>query len=213
MHSGWVQLVPSRHKSLTQCCIDVGPPSPTLAQHQYNIVSISAGVIGGQLHQAVLLCDIKACVLCLCFLACHSKVRCQRKSFVCGQGDTECLFAPLFYAIHLLSLPSNLQIPADLFTMHVQYNPYRRFEFELVLNSAQDPTTGEVRVTKDFFQLKSRTDYQAVLQLLRNIDGPQDVELQINMNVYSVEFENDEEKFLGTAVAKIKLFITKAPWE
>ena len=28
------QLIPSRHNTLTHCCIDVGPPSPTLAQHQ-----------------------------------------------------------------------------------------------------------------------------------------------------------------------------------
>ena len=32
---------PSRHETLKQCCLNVGPPSATLAQHSNNIVSTS----------------------------------------------------------------------------------------------------------------------------------------------------------------------------
>jgi len=56
-------------------------------------------------------------------------------------------------------------------------------------------------------------DNEAVIQLLTEIDGPQDIELQLDMNIYSREFrQNDEEVFFGTAVAKIFIFVTGEDW-
>ena len=52
-----------------------------------------------------------------------------------------------------------------------------------------------------------------MIQLLTEIDGPQDIELQLDMNIYSREFrQNDEEVFFGTAVARIFIFVTGEDW-
>lgn len=56
-------------------------------------------------------------------------------------------------------------------------------------------------------------DNEAVIQLLQAVEGSQDVELQLDMNIYSREFRhNDDEVFFGTAVAKIYVYITGDDW-
>lgn len=59
-------------------------------------------------------------------------------------------------------------------------------------------------------------DNEAVIQLLREVQGPQDVELQLDMNIYSKEFgqsqNKNEEIFFGTAVARIFIYVTKDNW-
>ena len=99
--------------------------------------------------------------------------------------------------------------------MRGPYSGYRRLDFELKLVSARDPITGETRVTSDYFYLKlnQRRKNEAVVQLLKEVPGAQDIELQLNMNIYSSEFGTQTtEVFFGTAVAKIHIFVTKADW-
>ena len=56
-------------------------------------------------------------------------------------------------------------------------------------------------------------DNEAVIQLLLPVEGPQDVELQLDMNIYSREFrQNNDEVFFGTAVAKIYVYVTADDW-
>jgi len=51
------------------------------------------------------------------------------------------------------------------------------------------------------------------VELVQEIRGPLDIELQLDMSVYSSEFASDkEEVFLGTVVAKINVYITTDPW-
>ncbi len=146
---------------------------------------------------------------------CCSNIRCQRQTFVCPQGDTECLYAPLSYSMNFITFPTNIRIPADLFTMRGPLSAYRRLEFELKINSAKDPKSGETRVSKEFFHLKHVAAHEAVIRLLQKIEGPQDIELQLDMNIYSKEFEGHEGKevFFGTAVAKIMIYVTQDAWQ
>ena len=71
----------------------------------------------------------------------------------------------------------------------------------------------ESRVGSDYFKVKEVGPNEAVVQLLREIDGPQDIELQLNMNIYSKEFQDTnpdrKEIFFGTAVAKIRVYVTE----
>ena len=132
---------------------------------------------------------------------------------MCPQGDQECLYAPLSYSVNFITFPSNIRVPADLFTMRGPLSRFRRLEFDLKLNEARDPHTGESRVGSDYFKVKEVGPNEAVVQLLREIDGPQDIELQLNMNIYSKEFQDTnpdrKEIFFGTAVAKIKIYVTE----
>ena len=142
-----------------------------------------------------------------------NNVKCQRQTFVCPQGDIDCLYAPLSYTTNFITFPSHIRVPADLFTMRGPPSRYRRMEFDLKLVSARDAYTGETRASRSFFKLNSLRDNEAVVQLLREIEGPQDIELQLDMNIYSKEFrENSEEIFFGTAVAKIFIYVTNEPW-
>ena len=52
---------------------------------------------------------------------------------------------------------------------------------------------------------------EAVVKLVRDIGGPLDIELQLNMHIYSREYGSDE-IFYGTAVARICIYITDDPW-
>jgi hypothetical protein len=121
-----------------------------------------------------------------------------------------------------MTFPSKINVPADLFTMRGPFSPYRRLEFELRLVSAEDPVTGVTRVSRDFFNLRKQGRNEAVVELLEQIPGPQDVELELKMNIYSKEFGGvrqphsgtltSEDVFFGTAVAKIHIFVTENNW-
>jgi len=92
-------------------------------------------------------------------------------------------------------------------------SPYRRLVFDLKVIKAHDPGTRETRVNRAFFNIHQVRDNEAVVQLLKEVEGPQDIELQLDMNIYSKEFrQNDEEVFFGTAVARIFVYVTKDEW-
>lgn len=93
--------------------------------------------------------------------------------------------------------------------MRGPYSHYRRLEFNLKLIKAEDPDTGVARVTQGFFNLKLNSANEALLQLMQRIEGPQDIELELQMNIYSSEYlERGKEVFYGTAVAKIRIYVT-----
>lgn len=141
-------------------------------------------------------------------------IRCQRKTFTCPQGDSECLYAPLSYSVNFIAVPGKLiRVPTDLFTMRGPVSSSRRLQFELQVISARDPRTGAVRANRAYFNLNQMKPNEVIVQLIHEIHGAQDIQLQLNMNVYSKEFrDNAEEVFYGTAVAKIFIYITEDPW-
>lgn len=91
--------------------------------------------------------------------------------------------------------------------------PYRRSVFDLKIVRSADPVTGENRVSQSSFNLRRVGPNEAVIELVQEVNGPQDIELQLDMSVYSSEFASEkEEVFLGTVVAKINIYITSDPW-
>ena len=132
---------------------------------------------------------------------------------MCQQGDTECLYAPLSYSTNFMTFPSKVPVPADLFTMRGPISQFRRLDFELRLLSAADPTTGEQRVGRDYFHVLKKQDNVAVIQLLRQVPGAQDIKLQLDMNIYSKDYDAEgNEVFFGTAVAIINLYVTSSDY-
>ncbi|XP_074644438.1 uncharacterized protein LOC141901228 [Tubulanus polymorphus] len=135
----------------------------------------------------------------------NNNVRCQRRSFVCPQGDVACLTAPLSYSYTFITFPERIRIPANLFTMRGPSSPRRRLAFELNLISARDPYTNAKRVSRDFFYLNKVGSNQAIMRLLREIPAPQDVELELKMHIRS-----NTNTFFGTAIERIYIFVTKS---
>ena len=87
--------------------------------------------------------------------------------------------------------------------MRGPYSSVKQLQFDLRLLEAKDPLTGQSRVSRGFFYLKHFRDDEAVVSLVRQIDGPQDVELELEMKIFT------NERYSGTVVAKIFLYITK----
>ena len=151
-------------------------------------------------------CMLIGCRCCAC--SC-SAIRCQRQSFLCAQGDTECLYAPVSLSYNFITFPSNIRIPADLFTMRGPQSHHRRLRFELELKSAADPVTGQSRVTADHFRLESPSEFETLVKIVKDIEGPQDIELHLKMHIHSREFNEDDAIFFGTALAIINVYVTE----
>lgn len=132
----------------------------------------------------------------------ESRKRCKRSS-PCALDDHACLTSPFSYSYNFLSFSSRVQVPADFFTLSGPSGATRRLQFDLRLLEAKDPLSGQSRVTRDFFYLKHFRDNEAVVSLLRQIDGPQDVELELEMKIFT------NGRYSGTAVANIFLYVTK----
>lgn len=132
--------------------------------------------------------------------------RCKRVSLECHSWDAECLRKPVSYSYNFLTLPSKMAIPRsghlDLFSMRGPLWPTASVQFALELDEAR-AGPGINPVTRNYFTLRRSAHNQAVLALARSIPGPQDIELQLNMEM----FQNGV--FSGVAVVKIYIYVTR----
>jgi fibulin 1/2 len=62
---------------------------------------------------------------------------------------------------------------------------------------------GISKATKDFFQLRHTSLNQAIISLKNSIEGPQEIDLQLSMEVYHSSV------FGGSAVAKLSIFVSE----
>jgi fibulin 1/2 len=135
----------------------------------------------------------------------HSN-RCKRTSRRCRSTDFVCLRKPVSISFNFMSLISNLQVGGsgiDLFTMQSARYEQITTKFTLkVINIIAQP--GVTPVTKSSFRLKTGM-HQATLTLSESIQGPQDVELELLMEMYY------QARFTGSALARIYIFVT--PYE
>ena len=66
---------------------------------------------------------------------------------------------------------------------------------------------------RDYFHVLKKQDNVAVIQLLRQVPGAQDIKLQLDMNIYSKDYDAEgNEVFFGTAVAIINLYVTSSDY-
>ncbi|GFY38322.1 uncharacterized protein TNIN_270692 [Trichonephila inaurata madagascariensis] len=132
--------------------------------------------------------------------------RCKRSSRDCVQGSAECLKDPLSYSYNYITFVSKMRLPLsgqlDLFTMRGPRFQSTTVQFSLELKDARAPQ-GTPPATKEFFHLR-RTNYnEAMISLIKTIQGPQEIELDLIMKIYHNGL------FGGTAVAKIYIFVTE----
>jgi len=132
--------------------------------------------------------------------------RCKRESLYCQEGDTECLRLPSSISFNFITFVSNLAIPPagyiDLFTMRGPLWPNSSVRFKLdMLDSRASARIN--KATKDFFQLRHTSLNQAIIALRKSIEGPQDIDLQLSMELYHSSV------FGGSAVAKLSIFVSE----
>ena len=105
-----------------------------------------------------------------------------------------------------MSLISNLQVEGnglDLFTMQSAKYAQITTKFTLKVMSV-DAGPGVTPVSKSSFRLKTGL-HQATLSLSESISGPQDIELELLMEMYYLA------RYTGSALAKIYIYVT--PYE
>ena len=131
---------------------------------------------------------------------------CKRESLYCREGDTECLRLPSSISFNFITFVSNLAIPPvgyiDLFTMRGPLWASSSVRFKLDMLDSRAPV-GINRVTKDFFQLRHTSLNQAIISLRNSIEGPQEIDLQLSMELYHTGV------FGGSAVAKLSVFVSE----
>ena len=113
---------------------------------------------------------------------------------------------PLSYAYNFYSLVKDLNLPqngqADLFTMRGPPWSSRTVDFDLQLESARAPT-GINPATRNSFLLKRTAFNQAVISLLEPLEGPQEVQLVLNMKLYHSGI------YRGSALAKLLIYVSE----
>lgn len=100
----------------------------------------------------------------------------------------------------MLPIPSTGQL--ELFTMRGTHQPESTIQFTMALVDVRAPP-GVARATESCFALKRPAPSQAVLVLTRMIPGPQEIELDLSMEIYH------DSTFIGSAIAKIFIFVSQ----
>ncbi|KAL6257929.1 hypothetical protein P5V15_011528 [Pogonomyrmex californicus] len=134
------------------------------------------------------------------------KNRCVRSSRYCRMDDLACLRSPSHYSYNFITFVSMLPIPStgqlELFTMRGSHQPDSTVQFTMALVDVRAPP-GVARATESCFALRKPAPSQAVLVLTRSIPGPQEIELDLSMEIYHNTI------FVGSAVAKILIFVSQ----
>lgn len=132
--------------------------------------------------------------------------RCKKAVQECPFNDMECLNEPKSFSYNYITFVSNIRIPysgqLDLFTMRGPRTSITTVEFNLQLKDARAPT-GTTPATRDYFHLRRTAYNEAMVSLIKSIQGPQEIELGLILKM----FHNG--KFAGNAVAKIFIFVSE----
>ncbi|XP_024943000.1 fibrillin-1 isoform X2 [Cephus cinctus] len=132
--------------------------------------------------------------------------RCIRRSHYCQSGDEVCFRLPSHYSYNFLSFVSMMPIPPtgqlELFTMRSNHLPGSVLQFSMTLVDVRAPP-GVVRATESCFRLRKPSLSQVILVLTQSVQGPQEIELDLSMEIYHNTI------FAGSAVAKLLIVISQ----
>ncbi|KOB76252.1 Fibulin 1 [Operophtera brumata] len=137
----------------------------------------------------------------------ENKHRCTKTERVCRPGDWECAHQPTTISYNFITFVSKLYVPdsnVKLFTMRGPAWPYTELTFTVRLVSINAPPSVKDRADINAFLL-TQSGHEAVISLVRPLEGPQSIELELSMELHS------REQFGGIAIAKI--FINVSEYE
>ncbi|XP_053618965.1 fibrillin-1-like [Plodia interpunctella] len=137
----------------------------------------------------------------------ESKNRCTRTEKRCPPNDWDCSHQPLTYSYNYITFVSNLYIPeskVDLFTMRGPSKlPNAHMKFQLKLVDVKAPPSVKEKADINYFLLVKQNAYQVAVSLVRPLIGPQSIELELSMELYS------RDQFEGIAVAKLFIHVSE----
>jgi len=125
--------------------------------------------------------------------------------------NVECLRRPISLSYNFIALISKLrvtvgsgpsQLGIDLFTMQSARYYTLTTKFTLSLIQVRAAKDVGAKVDRAFFRLKTPEPHRAIVALVKEIQGPQDVLLELRMDMYHLG------KYQASAVAQLFLYIT-----
>ncbi|XP_055626576.1 fibulin-1 isoform X3 [Toxorhynchites rutilus septentrionalis] len=128
--------------------------------------------------------------------------RCRRTTKYCNPGDMECLRKPTSYSYNFITLVSNMPVPPTGRALFNLRGPawYEAIDFDLKLVNVDAPST--VRPADQRYFSLNKLSNEVLLNLVKSIEGPQDIELELSMTVFK-----DGRPF-GSNIAKLFLMIS-----
>ncbi|XP_069142654.1 fibulin-1-like isoform X8 [Argopecten irradians] len=133
----------------------------------------------------------------------RNSVLCKRGQFSCEENDVACRNLPFSLSYNFLSFPANVKVPSNLFAMSGPQSADKSFSWELEVVDVR-PLRSNVRpVNRGYFSLTENNN-EAVVTLSYAVNGPQDIQLELTMNM----LERRTNAYIGKAVSKIYLYIT-----
>ncbi|XP_039970142.1 fibulin-2 isoform X1 [Bactrocera tryoni] len=129
------------------------------------------------------------------------KNRCRLTNNLC-EGD-ECYSKPSAYTYNFITLVSKLMIPPEGRIVFTLRGPiwYDDIDFDLKIINIQASANIEKASDNHFDTLKSK--HEVHLQLTRSLEGPQDIELELGMTVFTNGMPR------GKSVAKIFILVSQ----
>lgn len=120
--------------------------------------------------------------------------------------DTQCSRRPVSLSFNFITLVSDLRIGTatgiDLFTMQSAMIYSLTTKFSLQVKSVRAAKDVREEVNRSFFHLKTPQPHRAVVSLVKSIQGPQDVILELRMDMYHLG------RYQASAVANVYIFVT-----
>ncbi|XP_075987081.1 uncharacterized protein LOC142983835 isoform X2 [Anticarsia gemmatalis] len=135
-----------------------------------------------------------------------NKHRCTREEQECLPGDWNCTRQPTTISYNFITFVSNLYIPdgkLKLFTMKGPVWTNAKMRFELRLVDVNAPPSVKKKADINDFLLTQQTNFEGLMSLVRPLEGPQSVELEMSMEVYI------DGQFGGTAIAKLYIYVSE----
>ncbi|XP_065572222.1 fibrillin-1-like isoform X4 [Artemia franciscana] len=135
------------------------------------------------------------------------KNRCKRTSVECLSSDNECLRRPISFSYNYLTFTSRIHVPRstgqlDIFTMRGPVWPTSSVKFDLKFVDTRAPK-GVEQAAEEYFTVRRVGFNQCILSLAKAVEGPQDIELHLSMDMYH------NGALAGVAVARIYIFVSQ----
>lgn len=134
------------------------------------------------------------------------KSRCTKANQQCDMRDSNCLQQPRFYSFHFVTLVSKYIITkqVDFFHMKGPTNAETQIEYQLVLKSVRCPP--QVRPVDDSYFTRTIDRKNILLSIVKSIEGPQDIELQLHATFYV------NGAFHAKALSRIFVYVSAFPF-
>ncbi|KXJ70373.1 hypothetical protein RP20_CCG023913 [Aedes albopictus] len=128
--------------------------------------------------------------------------RCRRTVRFCQQDDVACLRKPTSYSYNFITLTSNMPVPPTGRALFNLRGPtwYESIDFDMKLIHVDAPAN--VRPADERYFSLNKLSNEVLLNLVKSIEGPQDIELELSMTVF-----NNGQPF-GSNIAKLFLLIS-----